>query len=394
MGFGTKAIHSGEGIEDPYSALNIPIYQNATFKFANCKQAADSFAGLRKGYFYSRSGNPTVNALETRVAVLENAEASIAFSSGMAAISSPILAICKSGSHIIADNTLYSCTYTLLGNCMARYGVSTTFTDLSDLNNLKNALQQNTVIVYLETPANPNLKILDIENIAKISHDYNKEITVICDNTFASPFITRPLDFGADVVVHSATKYLNGHGDLIAGLTCGKGDFLTQVREIALKDMTAAVLGPSEAYLLIRGIKTMELRMERHCSNAEKMAVYLKSKPQVAKVHYPGLPEHPHYEVAQKQMYRGGGMVSFELKGSRETGAVLLDHLKLCALAVSLGDAETLVEHPASMTHAHCSAEVLHEAGIAEGLIRLSLGLENCEDIIADFEQAFSYVKI
>lgn len=391
-GFGTKAIHGGHGTDDPHGALNVPIYQNATFRFKNTQQGADRFAGVEKGYIYSRTGNPTVASLESRVALLENAEAAISFSSGMAAISSAILTICKSGDHIVADKTLYGCTYTLFDHALAKYNVSTTFVNFADLDALGAAIQDNTAIVYMETPANPNMKILDIEAIAQLAHGKKSDIAVICDNTFATPFITRPLDLGCDLVVHSATKYINGHGDVISGFACGSEELIKEIRMLALKDLNGGALGPFEAFLILRGLKTMEVRMIRHCDNAEKLVDYLANHPKVEKVHYPGLPSHPNHEVAKKQMARFGGMVAFEVKGGRSAGAALLDNMKLCTIAVSLGDAETLVEHPASMTHGSYSAEELIEAEIPEGLVRLSVGLENPEDIIADFEQAFAMV--
>jgi len=391
-GFGTKSIHGGRDHSDPFAALSVPIYQTATFKFANCQQGGDRFAGQEAGYIYTRLGNPTTTVLEKCVATLENAEAAVAFASGIGAISSVTWTICKAGSHIIADPTLYGCTHAYLEHGISRYGVEVTFTDLSDSNNLKNALKDNTALVYIETPANPNMKIIDLEEIAKIAHAYKKHIKVVCDNTFATPYLQQPIALGCDVVVHSATKYLNGHGDVIAGFACGKEDFMGEVRMLGLKDMTGAVLGPQEAFLVLRGLKTLEIRMERHCDNAVKLVEYLKANEKVTEIYFPGLPEHPNHEVAKKQMKRFGAMIAFEVKGGHDAGAKLLDHLELCTLAVSLGDAETLIEHPASMTHSTYSPEALAESGIPEGLVRISAGLENAEDIIADLDQAFGKI--
>lgn len=391
--FATKAIHAGTDRESrPYGALNVPIFQNATFQFENCQQGGNRFAGQEDGYIYSRLGNPTTTALEDRITALENAEATVAFSSGMGAISSVLWSACKAGAHIVADKTLYGCTYALLEHGMTRYGVEVSFIDLADLNCLKSALKENTAVVYAETPANPNLKILDLKEIATITHAYNQDIKVVVDNTFATPYLQRPIDLGCDVVVHSATKYLNGHGDVIAGFACGKADFMGEVKMFGLKDMTGAVIGPFESFLILRGLKTLAVRMDRHCDNAEKMVEYLVKHPKVEKVYFPGLKDHPGHDIAKKQMERFGGMISFEVKGGREAGAKLLDNMKLCVLAVSLGDAETLVEHPASMTHSTYSAPELKEAGIPEGLVRLSVGLEDMGDIIADFDQAFAKV--
>jgi methionine-gamma-lyase len=391
-GFATKAIHAGNVKDTQYGALTMPIYQTSTFVFDNCEQGGNRFAGAEGGYIYSRLGNPTTTVLETKMAALECAEACVAFSSGMGAIASVIWSICKQGDHIVADKTLYGCTFALLSHGMPRYGVDVTFVDTSDVNSLKSALRKETTAVYIETPANPNMKIVDIRAVADAAHAHNPEIKVVCDNTFATPALQLPLKLGCDVVVHSATKYLNGHGDVIAGCACGKTEFMTQVRLFGLKDMTGAVLGPFEAFLILRGLKTLDVRMERHCANALKLADYLKSHSKVEKLYFPGLESHPNHEAARKQMSSFGGMLSFEMKGGRAAAAKLLDNMQLCALAVSLGDAETLIQHPASMTHSTYDAESLAAAGIHEGLVRVSAGLENIEDIISDFEQSFAKI--
>lgn len=386
-GFGTRAIHAGNKKDTQYGALTTPIYQTSTFVFEDCKQGGNRFAGEESGFIYSRLGNPTSSVLEEKIANLEGGEAAAVTSSGMGAITSALWTICKAGDHIIADGTLYGCTFAYLSHGISRYGVEVTFLDTSDLDALKAALQPNTKVVYLETPANPNLKITDIRAVSDLVHGFNPEIKVVCDNTFATPYLQRPLELGADVVVHSATKYLNGHGDVIAGVVVGKADYIAEVRLFGIKDMTGSVLGPFESFLILRGLKTMEIRMERHCASAQKVAEFLKDHPAVESISFPGLPEHPGYEVAKKQMLLPGAMISFEVKGGRANGAKLLDSLEMCSLAVSLGDAETLIEHPASMTHSPYSAEELKEVGISEGLVRLSVGLENVEDIIADLKQ-------
>lgn len=383
-GFGTMAIHAGNVKDKQYGALTMPIYQTSTFVFDDCCQGGNRFAGEECGYIYTRLGNPTASVLENKLAALEGAEAAIAVGSGMGAISSALWTICATGSHVVADDTLYGCTYALLSHGMSRYGVEVSFVDTSKPEEVKAALKENTAAIYLETPANPNLKVVDLKLISEIVHNYNKDIKVVCDNTFATPYIQQPLQLGCDVVVHSATKYLNGHGDVIAGFVAGKADFISEVRMFGVKDMTGSVVSPFDAFLILRGLKTLEIRMQRHCSNAEKVAEYLNNHPKVERVYYPGLGSHPNHEVAKQQMKAYGGMISFEVQGGREAGAKLLDNLELCTLAVSLGDAETLVEHPASMTHSTYSPEALAEAGIPEGLVRLSVGLENCEDIIAD----------
>jgi len=391
-GFGTKAIHGGKMKDTQYGALTMPIYQTSTFEFDCCEQGGRRFAGEEKGYIYTRLGNPSISAVENKVALLEGGEACAAASSGMGAVSACLWSIAGAGKHILADETLYGCTFALLNHGMTRYGVEVTFVDTSDLEQVKANLKENTVCVYLETPANPNLKISDIQAVAELAHAYNPAIQVVCDNTFASPYLQRPLELGADVVVHSATKYLNGHGDVIAGFVVGTEAFINEVKMFGLKDMTGATLGPFEAFLIMRGLKTMEIRMERHCANAKRVAEYLVKQEKVERVYYPGLETHPGYEIAKKQMQDFGAMISFEVKGGKEGGMKFVNSLSMIPIAVSLGDAETLVQHPASMTHSVYTEEELKAAGISAGLIRLSVGLENAEDIIADLELGFSKI--
>ena len=391
-GFGTKAIHGGKMKDTQYGALTMPIYQTSTFEFDCCEQGGRRFAGEEKGYIYTRLGNPSISAVENKVALLEGGEACAAASSGMGAVSACLWSIAGAGKHILADETLYGCTFALLNHGMTRYGVEVTFVDTSDLEQVKANLKENTVCVYLETPANPNLKISDIQAVAELAHAYNPAIQVVCDNTFASPYLQRPLELGADVVIHSATKYLNGHGDVIAGFVVGTEAFINEVKMFGLKDMTGATLGPFEAFLIMRGLKTMEIRMERHCANAKKVAEYLGKQEKVERVYYPGLETHPGYEIAKKQMQDFGAMISFEVKGGKEGGMKFVNSLSMIPIAVSLGDAETLVQHPASMSHSVYTEEELKAAGISAGLIRLSVGLENAEDIIADLELGFSKI--
>ncbi len=391
-GFGTKAIHAGNVKDKQYGALTMPIYQSSTFYFDTCEQGGRRFAGEEAGYIYTRLGNPTSSVLEAKLAALEGAEAAAATSSGMGAISAALWTLLGAGKHVIADGTLYGCTFALLNHGLPRYGVEVSFVDTSNIEEVKAALKENTAVVYLETPANPNLKIADLKLVADTVHAYNKDIKVVCDNTFATPYLQQPLSLGCDVVVHSATKYLNGHGDVIAGFVAGKADFINEVKMFGIKDMTGCVIGPFESFLILRGLKTMEVRMKQHCASAKAVAEFLANNPKVERVYYPGLESHPNHEVAAKQMKDFGGMVSFEVKGGKEAGMKLVNSLALCTIAVSLGDAETLVEHPASMTHSTYSADELKEAGIPEGLVRLSIGLENTEDIIADLAQAFDKI--
>lgn len=392
QGFGTLAIHGGQVKDKSYGALTVPIYQSSTFVFDDCAQGGRRFSGAEGGFVYTRIGNPTTAMLENKLAALEGAEAAAATASGMGAISAVFWTVCKAGAHVIADSTLYGCTYALLSHGLTRFGVEVSFIDTSDMAQVKAALRNNTVAIYLETPANPNLKIIDLRQVCDIAHTFNKNIRVICDNTFATPYLQKPLALGCDIVVHSATKYINGHGDVIAGVALGSADFINELKLFGVKDMTGSVISPHDAYLVLRGLKTLELRMERHCANAKLTAEYLASHSKVAKVYYPGIETHPGHAIAKEQMKGFGGMISFEIQGGKEAGIRFLNNLELCALAVSLGDAETLVEHPASMTHSTYTADELKKAGVPEGLVRISVGLENPQDIIADLEHGFSKI--
>ena len=390
LGLGTTAIHAGT-LKNLYGTLAMPIYQTSTFIFDSAEQGGRRFALEEAGYIYTRLGNPTTTVLENKIAALEEGEAGIAMSSGMGAISSTLWTVLKAGDHVVTDKTLYGCTFALMNHGLTRFGVEVTFVDTSNLEEVKNAMKENTRVVYLETPANPNLKIVDLEALSKIAHT-NPNTLVIVDNTFATPYMQKPLKLGADIVVHSVTKYINGHGDVIAGLVVTNKELADQIRFVGLKDMTGAVLGPQDAYYIIRGMKTFEIRMERHCANAKKVVEFLNKHPKIEKVYYPGLETHPGYEIAKKQMKDFGAMISFELKGGFEAGKTLLNNLKLCSLAVSLGDTETLIQHPASMTHSPYTKEEREAAGITDGLVRLSVGLENVEDIIADLEQGLEKI--
>ena len=389
-GFGTVSIHGGS-CKNPYGTLAVPIFQTSTFVFDSAEQGGKRFALEEPGYIYSRLGNPTTTVLEDKIAQLEHGEAAVATSSGMGAISSVMWTILKAGDHIISDKTLYGCTFAFFNHGLSRFGIEVSFVDTADAEAVKKAMKPNTRAVYLETPANPNLKIVDIKAIAEVAHT-NPNTLVIVDNTFSTPYCQRPIELGADIVVHSATKYLNGHGDVIAGIVISRKDLIDQIRLVGIKDMTGSVLGPMEAYLIIRGMKTLEVRMRKHCENALKVAEFLEAHDKVAEVYFPGLKSHPGHEIAAKQMDAFGGIMSFELKGGFEAGKILLNNLKLCSLAVSLGDTETLIQHPASMTHSPYTKEERMEAGITDGLVRLSVGLENIEDIIADLEYGLSKI--
>jgi len=387
MGFATRQIHVGKQ-ENAAGALCAPIYQTSTFEFATVEQGGARFAGQEQGYIYTRLGNPTVAAVEAKLASLEGGEDAVAAASGMGAISSALWSAVVAGDEIVADKTLYGCTYALMSHGLTQFGVSVKFVDMSDLSQLKEALSEKTAVVYFETPCNPTLKIVDIEAVAKMAHEYNPKIRVMVDNTFCTPYLQRPLELGADVVLHSATKYINGHGDVIAGIIVADKEFITKCRMFGLKDMTGATMSPFDAFLVARGLKTLDIRMERHCSNAKKVVDFLVEHPAVEKVYFPGLESFEGHEIAKKQMSQPGGMISVELKANRADTAACINKLQLCTIAVSLGDAETLVEHPATMTHSTYSAEALASAGISEGLVRISVGLEDPQDIINDLKMA------
>lgn len=390
QGFATRAIHGGKS-KNAAGALATPIYQTSTFVFESAEQGGRRFAGEEPGYIYTRLANPTNVELEEKIALLEGTEACMSTGSGMGAVSSALWTALKAGDHVIAADALYGCTFALLSHGLTRFGVEVTFVDAADPENVRQAMRSNTRVVYLETPANPTLEITDLKAVVEIAHA-NPDCLVIVDNTFCTPYIQRPAEFGADVVVHSATKFLNGHGDVIAGFVAGTAEFINQVRLFGVKDMTGAVLSPFDAFLIIRGLKTLEIRMEKHCSNALRVAEFLDAHPAVERVYYPGLASFPQYALAQKQMSLPGAIIAFELRGGVEEGRKVMNRVHLAALAVSLGDAETLIEHPASMTHSPYSVEERLTAGISDGLVRLAVGLENVEDIIGDLSQALDSI--
>lgn len=388
--FSTRAIHSGYE-KNEHGALATPIYQTSTFIFDNAEQGGRRFALEEDGYIYTRLGNPTNTQVEVKLADLENGEAAVSTASGMGAITSVIWAKVEQGDHIIAARTLYGCTFAFLNHGIQKYGIDVTFVDTTDPENVRKAMRENTKIVYLETPANPNMVLTDIKAVADIAHE-NEDCIVVVDNTYCTPYIQRPLDLGADVVVHSATKYLNGHGDVIAGFAVGKKEFIDEVRLVGIKDMTGASLSPFDAYLINRGMKTLDLRMDRHCSNAQKVAEFLESHDKVTTISFPGLDSFPQKELYEKQMSLPGAMIAFEVEGGIEAGKKLMNSVDLCTLAVSLGDIETLIQHPASMTHSPYTEEERLACDITEGLVRLSVGLEDADDIIEDLKQALDKI--
>lgn len=385
-GFATRAIHFGYEPQDEQGALTPPLHLSSTFAFDSAEAGGEMFAGTRSGHFYTRVSNPTNDLLERRLASLEGAEAGVSAASGMGAITAVMWSLLSPGDQVITDKTLYGCTFSFLRDGLSRFGVTVTHIDLTDPQALRDAIGPKTRMVYFETPANPNMRLVDIAAISEIARGAGARVVV--DNTYATPFLTRPITLGADIVIHSATKYLGGHGDLIGGLVAGNADDMQQVRLVGIKDMTGAAMSPFNAFLILRGLKTLQLRVERHCRSAMAVARWLERHPAVSAVHYPGLETFPQHDLARRQMADFGGMIAFELVGGMAAGVTMMNRLRMIRRAVSLGDAESLVEHPASMTHATYTPAERVAHGIPDGLVRLSVGLEDEADIFADLAQA------
>lgn len=388
-GFSTRAIHFAYEPSAHEGALTPPLHLSSTFAFESVEHGAAIFAGTAPGYFYSRISNPTLDLLEKRCASLEGAEAGLAFSSGMGAITSVLWTLLAPGDEIVTDKTLYGCTFAFMRHGLTKFGITVTHADMTDLDAVKAALSSKTKVVYFETPANPNMRLVDIEGVARLAKAHGAK--VIVDNTYSTPVLTRPIHLGADIVVHSATKYMGGHGDLVGGIAVGRAEDIQQIRLVGMKDMTGAVMAPFNAMLILRGLKTLKLRVQQHCANAMAVAKMLEAHPAVQAVYYPGLASFAQHELAKRQMPGFGGMIAFELKDGLEASRNMMNQLKMIQRAVSLGDAETLIQHPASMTHSAYTPEERSAHGISEGLIRLSVGLEDAEDIISDLEQALQY---
>lgn len=386
QGFATRAIHAAYDSRDEQGALTPPMHLTSTFTFESVEQGAERFAGEAPGHFYSRISNPTVATLEQRMANLEGAEAGLATASGMGAITALMWSLLRPGDELITDSHLYGCTHAFFHHGLTEFGIRVKHVDLSQPAALEVAIGERTKLVYFETPANPTMRLVDIEAVSRIAHRHGARVVV--DNTYATPVITRPIEQGADFVVHSATKYLGGHGDLIAGVLVGSVDDIHRVRLTGLKDFTGAVMSPFTAFLIMRGLKTLEIRMQRQSASALEVARWLERHPAVERVHYPGLTSFPQHELARRQMSDYGGIIAFELAGGLEAGRRFMNRLELIQRAVSLGDAESLIQHPASMTHSVLSPEERAEHGISETLIRLSVGLETPSDIQADLAQA------
>jgi methionine gamma-lyase len=396
-GIYTQAIHAGESPDPLTGAVVPPIHQSTTFAFRTADEAAAAFErytepallfqGQQDPYVYTRWGNPTVTALERKIAALEGGEAALATASGMAAIASAVLTAVTPGQHIISARAIYSGTYELFSRKLPPLGIQVSFVDATEPANIRAALQPHTRLIYIETPGNPLLDITDIAAVADIAH--RAGVMTMIDNTFATPVNQRPLELGIDVAVHSATKYLCGHGDAIAGAVVGPADLIHRARTGMLRDF-GGIISPFNAWLTLRGVMTLPLRMERHNANALALARWLEEHPRVRLVRYPGLESDPGHAVARRQMTGFGGMIAFELEGGIEAGRRLMDRVRLCTLAVSLGDVRTLICHPASTTHSYIPAEARKAAGITDGFVRFSVGLEDPEDIMADLEQALT----
>jgi methionine-gamma-lyase len=390
LGLATRAIHLGYDPATEKGALTAPIFMTSTYAFETAEDGAAMFRGEKVGYIYGRTRNPTQALLEERMASLEGAEAALALASGIAAISATCWTLLSAGDQIVFDETLYGSTFAFFAKGLTRFGVKATPVNFSNLEDYKQALTAPTKIVFFETPANPNLRVIDIAAVAAAAHRIGA--IVIVDNTFCSPVLQRPLEFGADLVVHSATKFLGGHGDLLGGIVVGPAEIIGRIRGVGLRWLTGATLSPLNAYLILRGLKTLELRMERHSQSALRVAEFLSTHDAVETVSYPWLPEFPNRELARRQMSNGGGLIAFELKGGLPAGLALMNRLELITRAVSLGDAETLIQHPASMTHSTYSLEERAAHGITEGLVRLSVGLETVDDVLEDLSQGLDQI--
>ncbi len=388
LGINSKLVHAGHKT-DPTGSVNVPIYQTSTFAFPSAAQGAALFSGEQDGFIYTRIGNPTVRALEDNVAELENGCGGIATSSGMGAICTVYLALLNSGDHVVSTASVYGPTRGLLEKDFSRFGVDSTYIDTCDLAQVEKALRPNTKLVYVETPSNPTMQVTDIERVSEIAHRHG--CLVVVDNTFASPYLQQPLDLGADVVLHSATKFINGHADVVGGILVAKEmEIYRRLHRMMVN--SGCNMDPHQAFLVHRGLKTLGIRVERAQKSALEIARWLEVQPEVKAVRYIGLKSHPQHEIAKRQMSGFGSMISFELEGGMEAGRLLMDGVRLATLAVSLGGVESLIEHPASMTHASLSPSDRRLAGFSDGLVRYSVGIEDVEDLIADLRQALDAV--
>jgi methionine-gamma-lyase len=387
-GFNTRLVHA-RAPADPYGAVNVPIYQSSTFAFRDADHGAALFAGRGDGFIYTRIGNPTIRALEATVADLERGAGGIATSSGLGAVATVYMALLDAGAHMVSTASVYGPSRGFVEQHLARFGVQASFVDTSDLQAVRQALRPETRLIYVETPSNPAMQVTDLRAVAEIAHE--RGCLLVVDNTFASPYLQRPIELGADVVLHSVTKFINGHADVVGGLIVARtGDLLRRIRPLMIN--LGCNMDPHQAFLVLRGLKTLSLRIERAQASAMQIAKWLEAHPKVSWVRYIGLPSHPQHDLVRRQMSGFGSMISFELKGGLEAGRQLMNRVRLATLAVSLGGVETLIEHPASMTHAGMSHDERLAAGISDGLVRYSVGIEDVEDLLADLEQGLDVV--
>jgi len=389
IGFSSKLIHAGALEKDPYKSATVPIYQTSTFAFNNADHGAQCFAGESDGYIYTRIGNPTIDALEDVVAQLENGYGAVACSSGMAAVNTIYMALLDKDMHMISTDAVYGPSRVVMEKHFSRFGVQSTYVDTTDVRNIEKEIKENTKLIYIETPSNPTMAIADLKAIAALAKKHG--IVTVVDNTFCSPYLQNPLDMGIDVVFHSVTKFINGHADIVGGIIIAKEKAMYE----KLNNMMVTLGGnmdPHQAYMVIRGLKTLAIRIEQSQKSAHIVAEFLEKHPKVKWVKYPGLKSHPQYELGKSQMKGNGAMIAFELKGGLEAGKTMMNNVQLAILAVSLGGVETLIQHPASMTHSKMDKESRMASGISDGLVRLSVGIENIEDLLEDIGQALDKV--
>jgi methionine-gamma-lyase len=387
----TKAIHGGNPYRSHFGEVSVPIFQTSTFSFPCAEEGAARFSGESSGYVYTRLGNPTVNALEENLTALESGWRGMATATGMAAVTTVFLSLLEQGAHVVSTDSVYGPTRVVLETIFKKLGIESMFVDTSDLRQIENAVRPSTRIIYLETPANPTMKLSDIAGAASIAHRHGAVLAV--DNTFASPFLQRPLEQGADIVVHSLTKYVNGHSDVLGGMIItGNQVLFERIRPVL--NLLGGTMDPHQAWLILRGVRTLPLRVERSQENALKLALFLKEHPMVTWVSYPGLPDHPHHELARKQMDGFGGMIAFGVQGGLDGRRIVMNSVRLFTLAVSLGGVESLIEHPASMTHASVPEHERTQAGILNELVRISVGCEDFEDLRDDLDQALNHIPL
>lgn len=389
MKFNTKAIHYGAVHDKQIGSHVTPIYQTSTFVFEDCAQGGDRFAGRDSGYKYTRLGNPNTDEIATRMAALDETDAGLYTSTGMSAVSTVLLGLLKSGDHFISADCIYGGTVALINKVLVNYGIDFDAVKINNYELFRKSFKKNTKLVYIETPANPTMELIDIKKVAEITHEHGAILVV--DNTFMTPYLQKPMVLGADVAIYSVTKYINGHGDVVGGIITGKKEYVNIIKSPFLLNL-GGTGSPFDSWLVMRGLKTLGIRMDRHCANAMIVAKYLETHPMVKVVHYPGLESFPQYELAKEQMKDFGGMIAFELKGGFDAAEILLNNLEIIALAVSLGGVDTLIQHPASMTHAGVSKEERLIGGITDGLVRISVGIEDVEDIIEDLEKGFAQI--